>query len=380
MNVKKTISLTLLSLGLSTSLFAQTHAVKVTITVSNPSNLDRSGAIVSLPWADLTSKYPDIGTANFKILDASKKEITYQLERQGLPAVQNLLIQVNVRPRSSSKLSIVAGKPASAIKKTYARYVPERYDDFAWENDKVAFRMYGKALELRKDNAFGLDVWVKRTSKMVINDWYRSGDYHADHGEGMDYYGVGFTLGAGDIAPYKNDSIFFSGNYDQWKVLDNGPLRSTFELSYKGWDVAGLNVKVTKAITLDAGSHMNKVAATYTYTGDEQLPVVIGIVKRQEPGTILLDEQQGIMGYWEPKHGADGTTGVGVIMLSPEAKMDIDKLHLLSHASARKNHPLVYYNGAAWDRANEITTAQQWFTYLANFKAKLAEPLIVRVQ
>ena len=32
---------------------------------------------------------------------------------------------------------------------TYARFVPEREDDFAWENDLVAFRAYGPAMRRR---------------------------------------------------------------------------------------------------------------------------------------------------------------------------------------------------------------------------------------
>ena len=129
---------------------------------------------------------------------------------RGQAIVQNLLLQVSLSANGSAKLLIVPGKPAASVKKTYGRYVPERFDDFAWENDKVAFRMYGKSLEGRKDNAFGTDVWVKKTSKLVINDWYKTGDYHHDHGDGMDYYNVGLTLGAGDIAPFVKDSVIFS--------------------------------------------------------------------------------------------------------------------------------------------------------------------------
>lgn len=379
-NIKKVISFFLLLPALSASVMSQTNAVKATITVNNASELPRNGEVVSVSWASITARYPGIDTANFKVLDAAKKEVPFQLERLGTTAVQNLLIQLNVKAKSSSRLTIVVGKPVATVRKTYGRYVPERYDDFTWENDKIAFRMYGKALEVRKDNAYGMDVWVKRTPKMVINDWYKSGDYHTDHGDGMDYYSVGFTLGGGDIAPYVKDSIFFSKNYHHWKVLDNGPLRSTFELGYDEWDVAGKAVKVVKTISLDAGSLMNRIAASYTYAGDTDLSLVTGIVKRKEPGTILMDEQKGIMGYWEPQHGADGTTGVATIVLSPVVKMGTDKMHLLTHLVAKSGQPVVYYNGAAWSKANEITSAQHWFTYLANFKAKLAQPLAVSVQ
>ena len=37
-----------------------------------------------------------------------------------------------------------------------------------------------KHLEKQKDNAYGYDVWVKRTNKMVLNERYKRADYHTD--------------------------------------------------------------------------------------------------------------------------------------------------------------------------------------------------------
>src|SRR5690606_16672426 len=160
-------------------------------------------------WSDIRKKHQTIDAADFKIIDQETQQgIPFQLEYKGLPTIQNLLVQVSLKPNETRNLMLVKGKPAPVAPTTYARNVQERYDDFAWENDKVAFRMYGKALESRKDNAFGTDVWAKRPGKLVINEWYKTGDYHKDHGDGLDYYSVGFTLGAGDIAPFVKDSIY----------------------------------------------------------------------------------------------------------------------------------------------------------------------------
>ena len=378
--MKRIFGFLLLFPALAVPVMAQTGSPKATITVSNPLAADRNNAVVGVSWVAIKAKYPQIDTANFKVINAvTKKELPFQLEHRGEKEVQNLLVQLSLKANGSSKLFIVVGKPAAIVKKTYGRYVPERYDDFAWENDKVAFRMYGKALEVRKDNAFGTDVWVKRTNKLVINDWYKTGDYHTDHGDGMDYYSVGLTLGAGDIAPVVKDSIYFALNYHNWKVLDNGPIRTTFQLGYDAWDVAGKSVKVVKTISLDAGSHMNRVEAVYSYNGNA-LPVVVGIVKRKEAGSILMDEQKGILAYWEPQHGADGTTGVATIVTGEQQGMGTDKKHLLTYTSAKNNQPVVYYNGSAWSKANEITSAAMWFNYLDAFKKQLDQPLKVSVQ
>lgn len=240
--------------------------------------------------------------------------------------------------------------------------------------------MYGKALEGTKESAYGMDVWVKRTDKLILNERYKRGKYHVDHGDGMDYYHVGLTLGAGNSAPYVNDSVWYSKNYQRWKILDNGPLRSTFQLEYDEWDVAGMPVKTTKTISLDAGSQLNRVEANYQYNNTSELPVVIGIVKRKEPGTMLLDEQKGIMAYWEPQHGKDGTTGVGAITTIPVVKMKVGNEQLLMQTTTANNKPAIYYTGAAWDKAGAITDAPAWFNYLHNFQQGLQQPLKVTVQ
>lgn len=367
--------------ALPTVLSAQTKNGKATIIIQNTSTIKRTGAVTAIAWKSILSKFPGIDTGNFKVLNSGNKEVPFQLEYKGQASPQQLLVQLDVQPNASVKLSVVPGKAASTVQKTFGRYVPERKDDFAWENDKVAFRMYGKALESTpKEMAYGTDVWGKRTTRMILNERYKRGEYHVDHGDGNDYYHVGLTLGAGDIAPYVKDKIYYPLNYRNWKILDQGPLRFTFQLIYDNWDVDGRSVQVTKTISLDAGSHLNRVEAGYEYQGQDPLPVVIGIIKRATPGKMLLDEKQGIMAYWEPQHGADGTTGVATILADPKLKMKVSNEQLLTQTNANNGSPVVYYNGAAWDKAMEITSAKAWFDYLNNFKNTLEQPLKVTVQ
>ncbi|WP_316821257.1 DUF4861 family protein [Pedobacter gandavensis] len=379
--MKKILLFLWVAAGLQTTLNAQTKTPKASILIQNASKQKRTAAVTAIPWESVLAKYPGIDTANFKVLNTAQKEVPFQLEFKGLRTPQHLLVQIDVPANGSVKLTIVPGKAIKPVQKTFGRYIPERKDDFAWENDKVAFRMYGKALESSpKENAYGIDVWGKRVSRMVLNERYKRGRYHEDLGDGNDYYHVGLTLGAGDIAPISGDKIYYPLNYRTWKILDQGALRFTFQLSYENWDVAGKLVKVVKTISLDAGSHLNRVEANYEYPGSADLPVVVGIIKRAEPGTILLNERQGVMGYWEPQHGADGTMGIGVILSDPKLQMKVTKEQLLAETKAQSGSPVVYYNGAAWDKAGEITTAEAWFAYLNNFKQALEQPLKVSVQ
>lgn len=381
MQMKKTVKfLLLLCVGFPFSMSAQT-AAKRYITLTNTSSVAVKSAVVAISWADIIKKYPTIDTSNFKVvLVGTKTEIPFQLEHRGQPSIKNLLVQLGIAAKGSVKITIQKGKPAAVEYKTFGRYVPERLDDFAWENDKIAFRMYGKALEAKADNAYGLDVWVKRTNKLIINERYKRGEYHIDHGDGMDYYHVGFLLGAGNMAPYIKDTIRYSKNYTSYKVLDNGPLRTTFQLNYDAWDVAGTLVKATKTISLDAGSQLNREEVVYSYNKASSMPVVVGLNKRKEQGVILMDEQRGVMGYWEPEHGKDGITGVGSILLTPIVKAKATDEQLLALTTVKNNKPIVYYTGAVWNKAGEITDAAAWFNYLYTFNNQLQNPIKVEIQ
>ena len=226
--------------------------------------------------------------------------------------------------------------------------------------------------------AYGQDVWAKRTPDLVINKWYKTTDYHVDHGGGLDFYDVGFSLGAGSSDPYVNDSIYYSKNFRTYKVLDNGPIRSTFELGYDAWNVNGTSVTESKIISLDAGSQLSKMQTEYPFKNKKELPVAIGIVKRKENGSMLLDEKNGIMGYWEPQHGKDGTLGIGALMEEPVLNMQVKDHHLLTIINVESKKPFVYYTGAAWDKAGLITNSKEWFNYLQNFKEKIQRPVIVK--
>ena len=374
--------------GVGAFLLAGSEMVKVSLkhsetpnilTLSNPTGLVRNKEVVEVPCSNFNSEIKSAANDPFKITNAlTGEEIPYQLEYRGNKKPLNVLLEISLSPGSEIFSRVSDEKPSDFAPKTYARFVPERYDDFAWENDRIAFRVYGKALEkVPNEMAYGLDVWAKKTSKLVINEWYKKADYHVDHGEGMDFYDVGYSLGDGSSAPYIKDSIYYSKNYRRYKVLDNGPLRSTFQLVYDNWNVDGKAVRKRETISLDAGSQLNKIETVYSFK-DESLPVAIGIVDRKGKGTVLLDERNGIMGYWEPVHGKSGTLGTGSIIPASLSNMKTGDKHLLSLINATSNVPFVYYSGAAWDKAGRITNSKEWFTYLHDFNQRLKYPVVVR--
>jgi hypothetical protein len=139
---------------------------------------------------------------------------------------------------TNSKLDAeLAVKNDSKRAKVFARHVPERADDFAWENDLVAFRAYGPALRTSTENA-GIDVWSKRVPYPIINNWYdlqsrKLKSYHEDHGEGLDNYHVGASLGAGGSAIYLDGKLQLLETYARWSIQSITEKSVIFVLSYK---------------------------------------------------------------------------------------------------------------------------------------------------
>ena len=90
-----------------------------------------------------------------------------------------LLFQVDLAPGETRTFYILDASALAAVPppivKTFARYVPERIDDFAWESDRIAHRIYGQALETRAKaplTSSGMDVWIKRTRNLIVNEMY----------------------------------------------------------------------------------------------------------------------------------------------------------------------------------------------------------------
>ena len=116
------------------------------------------------------------------------------------------------------------------IVKTFARYVPERMDDFAWESDRIAHRTYGQALIKGEGTiSSGPDVWIKKKRSLIVDEMYATKHYHEDNGEFMDDYRVGKSRGCGGIGIWDGQKLYVSSNYRNWRLITTGPIRSEFE-------------------------------------------------------------------------------------------------------------------------------------------------------
>ena len=90
-----------------------------------------------------------------------------------------------------------------------------------------------------------------------------------------------------------------------------------------------------------------------------------------------MNTEDGILSYWEPTHGNDGTTGVGVIIPSKVNDMKVRNDQFLAEVEVLNNVPFIYYTGAVWDKAGVITNNEQWVLYLENKKQELLNSGII---
>ena len=187
--------------------------------------------------------------------------------------MDKLLFQPKVGAISEKSYSIVLieqeDQPTAEVS-CYSRFVPERTDDYTWENDKVAFRVYGPTAQKMKEDGIaggtlssGVDAWLKKVDYPIINKWYikyvnKTGSYHEDTGEGLDNFHVGASRGVGGIAIKADSSYYFSKNFTSWRTITTGPIRTSFYLEYADWEAGGKTVKESRIISLDYGNYLSK--------------------------------------------------------------------------------------------------------------------------
>lgn len=293
-----------------------------------------------------------------------------------------VIFQADFAPGETKTFTVTAGDKRKYFKtdfKAYGRFVRERFDDFAWENDRIAHRTYGNALETWKGEPLtssAIDIWSKRTPRMVIDEWYMADNYHIDAGEGADFYSAGASRGGGGNGIWAADRLWVSRNFVDSRVLSNGPIRVLFELVYDAFDVNGARVSEVKRISLDAGSHFNHFRSSYTTDANAPLTAGIGLKKVQREAT-QFNAAQGWFAKWEPVEKNAGNQGLAIIV-APELQPRIaaDERNLLVLAQAPGN-VADYWAGFGWDKAGEFTTFAQWKTHVDEFSQRLRSPIEV---
>ncbi len=270
-------------------------------------------------------------------------------------------------------VSVSCARKAAKETKVMAREVPERADDFVFENNLIAGRIYGKALEGNPTSP-GIDIWVKLPGTLVADTWYagamKDGSYyHRDHG-GKDCYKVAVSLGGGASVPFIDGKLCYAPtNYRSSEIVESTPDKVVFILRYPEWDAAeGVKVSLEKKITVCADTYFSKVEDRYSFSGLETLPVAAGIKLHGDQETVKEEfEASDRIAIWE--HASDqsvepedGMIGVAVFMPGARDVMVSEELdHGLLIGEVRSGVPLTYYFGSCWSKG-DVKSAADWFS------------------
>jgi hypothetical protein len=321
-----------------------------------------------------------------RVKDAAGKDLLCQaVDSDGDYTPDQVIFQADFSAGESKTFTLYVGDKWVYTKdqfKAYGRFVKERFDDFCWENDRIAHRMYGKALEtwVREPlTSSTVDIWSKRTPRMVINDWYMVDNYHADSGEGADFYSAGPTRGCGGNGLWASDRLWVSKNFANSRVLANGPIRVMFELTYEPFDVNGVTVSEVKRICLDAGQNLDQFRSTYKPDKPGALTMGIGL-KKVSGERKELNAERGWLVSWERVEKNEGYQGVAVIVDPKQfVKQTEDQRNLLILAQVPNDDIASYWAGFCWDKAGQYGDEQAWKTYVDQFSQGLLSPIEVSV-
>lgn len=379
------------------------HAQQATIVVSNPTSTPRT-ELISLCMSEMKAKLgnatPKKGEA-YIVKNKRGQQIGSQITHDGY-----LLIDASVRPHGSATYYVSIGKPyQQKVYATGALY-KIRKDDIAWENDRCAYRVYGPALQKTGERSFGTDIWVKNTPDTVVYERYikdmignRKNDdeteiltsFHLDHGNGLDPYRVGATLGLGapSLMVGKNQVLPYC--YKDYRILDNGPLRFTVELTYNPSTVGDMkNVVEHRIISLDKGSNFNKMTVWYDgLTTPTDFATGFPI---HEEDTETKTFAKDYVSYADPTDNVEvNNSQVYVGVLFPEGidhtyyqlfdkKHDGATGHALGLKRGLKNQEKYsYYFGAAWSKY-DVRSYAEWQIRIKDYLDALKTPLQVEVK
>lgn len=252
-----------------------------------------------------------------------------------------------------------------------ARFAPDRLDDLLWENDRVAFRIYGPALEaVEPPSGSGIDVWAKRVRWPFMDRQLKFPNYHVDRGEGLDYYDVGRGRGGGGLGIWHDNKLWTSRNFSKYRIHETGGKVARFSVDYRPWPVdVARRVWETREFTLPLGSNFTRMESTLQSDSPEPLTVAIGISKRKignDNGIVTRDLKNGRLMFWEPESPEHGSLGIA-IAVDPALVQGFaeDAENYLVLLRVKPGQPFVYYMGSAWNRGLDFKDRNAWESHVA---------------
>lgn len=345
---------------------------RILVNLANNLDIDRTDMV------ELDNRF----AKNITILDYMGHEVPHQITYDN-----KLIFPASVNRNSEVIYHIIEGYPSQADTVACGKLYPERLDDMTWENDLSAYRAYGPSLQKSGEKAFGYDIWTKSVPFPVVSQRYRDHingkSFHVDHGNGMDVYSVGPTLGAGTAVMLDSlGNIIYPWCFKDYEILDNGPLRFTVRLTYEN---------EIRLISLDAGSHFNKTEVCFNALSDS-VTVAAGFVVHHSDNNarfVASAHNYFLAGYADPTDNQASDNGeiyVGIIVQGSNISSEfrpVDDSIAIGHLLLKKglspmNKPFTYYWGSGWSKAS-VESIENWKNIMTKYILLKTNPLKITV-
>jgi len=301
------------------------ESIGYNISITNPSSLKRESETIEIHFSQLAGLSTE-NTDQICIIDHSGKKLLTQLVDHNFDSMADYLIfqaDFNARETRQFTLRPNCGDEAASEDsiKTFCRFVPERIDDFAWENDRVAFRTYGPKCQQMFEAgtpggliSSGIDCWLKR-------------------------------------------------------------------VEYPSYDAGGFPVSEHKTFTIDLGTNFYRCEVTYDCLESVE-QAAIGIAHHDKEGEITFNMADGWLSYWEPQD--DSFLGTAIILDSGTlsnnksgSRTDSDN-HWITLKT--DGNSFSYQAGFGWEKGGQFSSSSEWNEF-AKKHAKLERtPLIIQIE
>ena len=249
----------------------------------------------------------------------------------------------------------------------HVRFISERKEDIAWENDKVAFRIYSR--EVKGKAGSGVDFWTKSVDEPIIETWYALNaagqDYHTDRGQGYDFYAVGNNRGIGGTGIWADSTLVVSEPYANYRIYSDGPELLDFEISYQPYMAAGRTIYEKKRIRMVLSTNFYQVTSTIETSDGEDAVLAVGVTDFGK-SVMTQDAEAGMLTLIEQISEKNGAI-VSAVIADPERINNFvsygkDRLVLMN---VKSGEPVTYYIGAAWDGDSRFEPIEwKWSQYM----------------
>lgn len=375
--INKIVTLTTAALLLTACTQQQGERV-VSLVVSNPTQLDAMGVVDGISLKAVCDSLGVEADTPLTLLDENGQVVCTQLFNNGQEDL--LLFESHTLADGESSYTVKVGAPDTTFAPSvFVKHYPRRKDDLTWENESSIWRAYGPELKATDERAYGYDIWCKNTTRLVTEERYqkffrgwemadslnalelhaqadstvRAMTFHENHGDGLDAYSVGQTLGGGTAAIVADGRVAYPWSWRSHEILADGPLLAAFRLNYDTTYVAGDTLVEHRTIVTQKGTRFNIVSVSYEGLTRPQT-ITAGIAFHGEPDSVRLSTTGKYICYSDPSDRHESSEGrVLVGIYSPTlTQTSLELGHLMAYSQYNPGDTFTYYMGSGWSRGD----------------------------